>query len=92
MSANFHDTLLAQGWIRCRADNVGEFYKHPDSPDSRIFGSRTYWRHTAYGGAEELSPGLWVGIAVTVGVGRSLKALRKHLGYWKRTLNMASGS
>jgi hypothetical protein len=80
-------TLTAAGWTRKR-----DYFTHADSPDSKIFVTGRNWKHTAWGGVEQLSAGIFASRNVTVGTGRSLRALRKHLGYWKRTLNMASGS
>lgn len=85
MSANA--TLTAAGWVRKR-----DYFTHADSPDSKIVVSGRNWKHTAFGGVEQLSTGIFASRTVTVGTGRSLKALRKHLGYWKRVLNVASGS
>jgi len=85
--ANFATALKSRGWVRTR-----DYYTHPDSPDSRIYGTGRYWRHTAFGGVEQLAASIFASTNVTVGTGRSLKALRKHLGYWKRTLSMAGGS
>ena len=83
------DTLQSAGWVK---PPLRSFYTHADSPDSRIVFAGRNWKHTAFGGADEVKPGIFVAKYVVVGSGRTIKSLRKHLGYWKRMLNMASGS
>lgn len=74
------DALNIAGWVK---PPFRSFYTHADSPDSRIYIAGRNWKHTAFGGESK---------TVVVGTGRTIKGLRKHLGYWKRMLNMASGS
>ena len=83
------DTLKSKGWYK---PPFRSFYTHVDSPDSRIYLTGRNWQHTAYGGADEVKPGIFVSKTVTVGSGRTIKALRKHLGYFHRMLDNASGS
>jgi hypothetical protein len=90
MRLNFEQTLIKAGWFIAPGymDGAGwhsRYWTHDDSPDSEIRGDRSRWTHVAWGGPD-------VDGKVVIGTGRSLKALRKHLGYFHRSLEMKGGS
>ena len=73
------DTLLAKGWTRKPG-----YWTHADTPESKITVMGEQWWHTVsqFGGRTRME----------LNSGRGDATLRKHLGYFHRTLSMAGGS